>query len=85
MKIALIILLFFSVVYLPGLLRLNRLYSTLRFYRQQAPQLTKQNSLLREEIANLKTGPFYTEKLAREELGLIREGEWVIEMKNDDD
>jgi len=66
------------VIYLPGFLRMNHLSVTLRSYRQQEVQLSEQNRLLREEITALKTSPFFTEKLARRELGLIREGEWVI-------
>ena len=67
-----------AVVYLHGFLRMNHLNAILRSYRQQEVQLSKQNRFLREEIAALKTSPFLTEKLARRELGLIREGEWVI-------
>jgi cell division protein FtsB len=66
------------VVYLPGFWRMNHLSTTLRFYRQQEVQLSVQNRKLREEIVALKTNPFLTEKLARRELGLIREGEWVV-------
>ena len=66
------------IIYLPGFLRMNRLYVALRFYRQQEVQLSAQNQFLKEEIAELKTSPFLTEKLARQELGLIREGEWVV-------
>ncbi len=67
-----------AVVYLPGFLRMNHLSAVLRSYRQQEVQLYAQNRKLREEIAALKTSPFLTEKLARRELGLIREGEWVV-------
>jgi cell division protein FtsB len=70
-----------AVVYLPGFLRMNYLSAVLRSYRQQEVQLSKQNQRLREEIAALRTSPFLTEKLARRELGLIREGEWVIRTK----
>ena len=70
------------VVYLPGFLQMNHLNATLRFYRQQEVQLSKQNRFLREEIAALKISPFLTEKLARQELGLIREGEWVVRRPN---
>ena len=66
------------VIYLPGFLRMNHLSATLRSYRQQEVQLSEQNRLLREEIVALRTSPFLTEKLARRELGLIREGEWVV-------
>jgi len=70
------------VVYLPGFLRMNRLSVTLHSYRQQEVQLFEKNRLLREEIVALKTSPFLTEKLARRELGLIREGEWVVRRPN---
>ena len=66
------------VIYLPGFWRMHELRVTLRSYRQQAVQMSERNRVLREEIAALKTSPFLTEKLARRELGLIREGEWVI-------
>ena len=66
------------VVYLPGFLRMNHLNTTLRSYRQWEVQLSEKNRFLREEIAALRTSPFLTEKLARQELGLIREGEWVV-------
>lgn len=66
------------IIYLPGFLRMNHLSAILRSYRQQEVQLSGQNWRLREEITALKTNPFLTEKLARRELGLIREGEWVI-------
>ena len=66
------------VVYLPGFLRMNELRVILRSHRQQAIQLFEQNRILREEIVALKTSPFLTEKLARRELGLIREREWVV-------
>lgn len=66
------------VVYLPGFLRMNHLSAILRSYRQQEVQLSDQNRRLREETAALRISPFRTEELARRELGLIREGEWVI-------
>ena len=66
------------VVYLPGFLRINHLSAILRSYRQQEVQLSDQNRRLREETVALRISPFRTEELARRELGLIREGEWVI-------
>lgn len=70
------------VIYLPGFLRMNYLSATLRSYRQQEVQLSGQNRRLREEIVALKTNPLLTEKLARRELGLIREGEWIVRRPN---
>jgi len=76
--ITVLIWLLVVIIYLPGFLKMNHLSVTLRSYRQREVQLSEQNQRLREEITALKTNPFLTEKLARRELGLIREGEWVI-------
>ena len=76
--VAVLIWLLLVVVYLPGFLRMNELSAILRSYRQWEVQLSEQNRLLGEEIVALKTSPLLTEKLARRELGLIREGEWVV-------
>ena len=76
--VTVLIWLLMVVVYLPGFWRMNELRVTLRSHRQQAVQLSKRNRILREEIVALKASPFLTEKLARRELGLIREGEWVV-------
>lgn len=65
-------------VYLPGFLRISRSYATLRYYRQQIPLISSQNGFLKSEISRLKTDPFLTEVLARQELGLIKDGERVI-------
>ncbi|MFH0795630.1 MAG: septum formation initiator family protein [Candidatus Omnitrophota bacterium] len=65
-------------VYLPGFLRLTRSSATLRYYRQQIPLISYQNRFLKNEIAQLRTDPFLTEVLARQELGLIKDGERVV-------
>ena len=65
-------------LYLPGFIRINRSYATLRHYRQQIPKIAAQNRLLSAEKIQLTTDPLLTEQLARQELGLIREGEHVI-------
>ena len=80
--VAALICLLAVVVYLPGVLKMNHLGADLRFYRQQEVQLSRQNRHLREEIAALRISYFLTEKLARRELGLIREGEWVVRRLN---
>ena len=76
--VTVLIWLLLVVMYLPGFLRTNHLRTILSSYRQQEVQMSEQNRLLREEIVSLRTSSLLTEKLARRELGLIREGEWVI-------
>ncbi|MCX5643006.1 MAG: septum formation initiator family protein [Candidatus Omnitrophica bacterium] len=76
--ITVLIWLLLVVIYLPGFLRMNELNTILRSHKQQEVQLVEKNRIAREEIIALKTSSFLTEKLARRELGLIREGEWVV-------
>ena len=48
---------------------------------QEKVTLLQQEKLLNEEIAQLNT-PSYIEKLAREQLGLVKKGEILISPKN---
>lgn len=48
---------------------------------QEKVTLLQQEKFLHEEIAQLKT-PSYIEKLAREQLGLVKRGEILISPKN---
>ena len=48
---------------------------------QEKAQLQQQEKILLEEIAQLNT-PSYIEKLAREQLGLVKKGEILISPKN---
>ena len=43
-------------------------------------QLNKENLQLEEEVKELKTDPHKIEKIARDELGLARPGEVIIEI-----
>jgi cell division protein FtsB len=45
----------------------------------QTVQVAEENRQMTEEIAALKSDPFYIEQLARDRLGMIREGEQVYE------
>ena len=79
--VSVLIWLLLVVIYLPGFVKINHLSAILRSYRRQEVKLSEQNQSLRKEIIALKTSPFLTEKLARQELGLIREGEWVVKRR----
>ncbi|MCM8830896.1 MAG: septum formation initiator family protein [Candidatus Omnitrophica bacterium] len=63
-------------------------YAKLKELRDANSQLLKEIEDLKKEIANLEDKPknknfqkFYYEKLAREDLGLIKEDEIVIDIK----
>jgi cell division protein FtsB len=52
---------------------------TLAALQQENASIIEENKKLREDIEALKTDPFVIEKIAREELKLVRPGEIVIE------
>ncbi|MDQ7056491.1 MAG: septum formation initiator family protein [Persephonella sp.] len=45
--------------------------------RQEIKQLTEENSQLRDKIKYLKSDLFFIEKRAREDLGLVKDGEEI--------
>ena len=51
-------------------------------YVDRIKELKKENKELMEEIRRLKQDPAYVEKVAREELGLIRENEVIYKFKS---
>jgi cell division protein FtsB len=65
-------------------------FQTLWHTRREVSELSlevetieQENARLRTEIDRLRHDPDYIERIAREELGLIRDGEIVIEFVND--
>ncbi|HNQ34930.1 MAG TPA: septum formation initiator family protein [bacterium] len=65
-------------VYTPGFVKITRSYARLQHYRKSIPRLEKANRASKAEIELLENDPLTTERLARQELGLIRPGEWTI-------
>lgn len=55
--------------------RLMVLYKNVRVLEQEIAKVEKENKELDKEISRLKTDYNYIEKIARDELGLIRPGE----------
>ena len=48
--------------------------------RKQIEELKKSNVELEREITKIKTDPVYMEKVAREELGVIKKGEIIYKI-----
>ncbi len=76
-----VVVVLFLAFCLPDTVRMIRSRRQLAYYHKQADALIEKNRRLREQIEQLREDPLLTEKLAREELGLIREGEWVIKTR----
>ncbi len=66
-------------------------YSTLRRYREdrdalnnRIKELTNENENLKTEIIKLKSDSVYIEKIARKELGMMRPGETIYRIEEED-
>lgn len=62
-----------------GLLHLRQLHLEHQELIQKNHTLERENHLLYEEIAQLRSDPSAIEHLARQELGLVREGELIFQ------
>jgi cell division protein FtsB len=60
-----------------GLVKYYRMKSQYQALTQEIAELKQANILLMREVRALKTDPVYIEKLARDKLGLARNGEVV--------
>ena len=73
----LVLMLFFLVFGEWGLLHYQRLSEERRLLEERSQALQRDNELLREKIYRIGKDDRYIEKIAREELGLVRKGEII--------
>jgi cell division protein FtsB len=64
-----------------GLRRYSKLRSDMRQLEERSQKLKEDNRKLRREIEFLKDDPRGLEQAAREELGFIRQGEFVVHLE----
>jgi len=64
-------------LFIPNYLTLVRYTEERETLNIRIEELEKENETLRTEITKLKTDPLYIEKIAREQLGMIRQGEII--------
>jgi len=76
-----IIAVFVLFVFLPSYSRMQDLKDKNTEYQQRIQLLEKQQAQLQKEINRLEDDPMYLEKVARESMGLIREGEVVYQIE----
>jgi cell division protein FtsB len=62
-----------------GLFRYVELNRTKKNLEEQVVEINRQNEEIRTQITLLKNDPFYKEKLAREEFGLAKPGEYIFQ------
>ena len=68
------------ILFLPSYTRMQDLKQKNSDYRKQIEQLQQKSAELKEEKRRLEDDPVYLEKVAREKMGLIREGEVVYKI-----
>lgn len=68
------------MVFLPSYTMMQDLKQRNLDYARQTERLTVENIRLREEKRRLEEDPVYLEKVAREKMGLIKEGEVVYKI-----
>ena len=71
---------FVLIVFLPSYTKMQDLKQKNTDYRRQIEQLRQKSVELKEEKRRLEKDPVYLEKVAREKMGLIREGEVVYKI-----
>jgi len=64
-------------LYIPGFLRLGKSYLYLQRCEKEIEKFKEENKQLKKDIEKFSQNPFYIEKLGREELGLIKKGEFI--------
>ena len=67
-------------VFLPSYTKMQDLQEKNDDYAYRIKQLTEENRRLAEERVRLDNDPVYLEKIAREKMGLLREGEVVYRL-----
>jgi len=67
-------------IFVPSYTRMQDLEQKNKAYLHEIKQLAAERDLLREERRLLEEDPAYLEKVAREKMGLIREGEVIYKI-----
>jgi len=68
------------LVFLPTFTRMQDIKQKDLDYQKRIADLTEENKRLTEEKRKLEEDPEYLEKVAREKMGLIREGEVIYQL-----
>ncbi len=68
---------FALVIFLPSYTKMQDLLQINDDYKKEILQLKKDNAKLKQEEQMLRHDPDYLEKVAREKMGLIKEGETI--------
>ncbi len=76
-----LILITFIILSIPRITLLISSVSKLNYYQKEIERLKKENETLKAKINKIEKDPYYTEKILRENYGLIKEGETIYRIK----
>jgi len=71
----------FIVLSIPRMITLISVYRKLHWYQKEITKLKDENKILKDKINKIKKDPYYTEKMLRENFGMIKKGETVYRIK----
>lgn len=71
----------FTVLSMPRMITLISVYKKLNWYQKEIAKLKDENKILEDKINKIKKDPYYTEKMLRENFGMIKKGETVYRIK----
>jgi cell division protein FtsB len=66
-----------------GLARLTALERERTALNDEVGRVSREIARLRHEVQHIKTAPSSVERVARDELGLVRQSEFVVQFSND--
>jgi len=75
-----LLIFFFTYLFFSEYLNLRKVGQRLARIEEENKRLFQENKRLEEEIKALEGDTFYIEKIAREELGMVKKGEIVYEI-----
>ena len=75
-----LLIFFFTYLFFSEYFNLRKVGERLVRIEEENERLVQENKRLEEEIKALEGDPFYIEKIAREELGMVKKGEIVYEI-----
>ncbi|MCD6221360.1 septum formation initiator family protein [bacterium] len=71
----------FTVLSIPRMITLISVYKKLHWYQREITRLKDENKILEDKINKIKSDPYYTERMLRENFGMIKKGETVYRIK----
>lgn len=77
----LIIISTFTFLSIPRIITLISVYRKIHWYQKEIAKLKDENKILKDKINKIKNDPYYTEKILRENFGMIKKGEKVYRIK----